>query len=54
MNRNVPQDLTSVDMTATIELLLNAVEKGEMSLEQFRTAQTNFVTETINRLTKGK
>ncbi|WP_199481108.1 DNA topoisomerase [Vibrio owensii] len=54
MHKHVPQDLTSVDMTATIELLLNAVEKDEMSLEQFRTAQTNFVTETINRLTKGK
>lgn len=54
VQENIPQDLMSVDMTATIELLLNAVEKREMSLADFRTAQEQFVRDTIVRLTLGK
>lgn len=54
VHANIPGDLMSVDMTATIELLLNAVEKGDMSLSDFRKAQAKFVKDTIERLTSGK
>ncbi|MBE4253773.1 hypothetical protein HJ079_20730 [Vibrio parahaemolyticus] len=54
VHANIPGDLMSVDMTATVELLLNAVEKGDMSLSDFRKAQAKFVKDTIERLTSGK
>ncbi|EJC6869286.1 hypothetical protein O5P63_004369 [Vibrio parahaemolyticus] len=54
VHANIPSDLMSVDMTATIELLLNAVEKGDMSLSDFRKAQAKFVKDTIERLKSGK
>ncbi|HAS8195763.1 TPA: hypothetical protein I7682_17935 [Vibrio vulnificus] len=48
----IPRTLTSVDTTATLELMLNSVEKGDMSFDDLLAEQKKFVTEMVATLLK--
>lgn len=47
---HVPSDLLAVDNTAILEMALDAVEKGEISLNDFLAAQKQFVAELVASL----
>ncbi len=49
-DREIPEYLKLVDSTATLELALDAVEKRELSLNEFLAAQKQYVRETVAEL----
>ncbi|ENN6469918.1 hypothetical protein AB9X29_003719 [Vibrio vulnificus] len=51
---NLPAQLMAVEMTATTEILLNAVESGELTLDDFRKSQRQFIADTVASLIENR
>jgi DNA topoisomerase-3 len=54
MQSNVPSELIKVDVTASAEVLLNAVERGELSLKEFSDMHRKLVTKAVDMILHKK